>query len=80
MSAADSTTIEREPQQLGQKGRVIGGSAEIGLETARLARADGAEVTMTCPRSRAPAARRSRPPRTLLRPPSQVDRRPADLG
>jgi NAD(P)-dependent dehydrogenase (short-subunit alcohol dehydrogenase family) len=38
---------QREPRLLGQTVVVIGGSAGIGLETARLARAEGAEVILT---------------------------------
>jgi len=38
---------EREPELLGQTVVVIGGSAGIGLETARHARADGADVILT---------------------------------
>ena len=37
----------RQPQLLGQTVVVIGGSAGIGLETARLARAEGADVVLT---------------------------------
>src|SRR5580693_1690326 len=37
----------REPELAGQTVVVIGGSAGIGLETARRARADGAEVILT---------------------------------
>ena len=37
----------REPQLLGQTVVVIGGSAGIGLETARRARAEGASVVLT---------------------------------
>ena len=37
----------RAPQLAGQKVVVIGGSAGIGLETARLARAEGADVILT---------------------------------
>ena len=37
----------REPELLGQTVVVVGGSAGIGLETARLARAEGAEVILT---------------------------------
>src|SRR3954471_18108946 len=43
----DPTTIERGPQLAGQTVVVIGGSAGIGLETARLARAEGAEALLT---------------------------------
>ncbi len=43
---AESTT-PRQPALLGQTVIVIGGSAGIGLETARLARAEGAEVILT---------------------------------
>ena len=38
---------EREPQLLGQTVVVIGGSAGIGLETARRARGEGADVVLT---------------------------------
>jgi NAD(P)-dependent dehydrogenase (short-subunit alcohol dehydrogenase family) len=38
---------QREPELLGQTVAVIGGSAGIGLETARRARAEGAEVIVT---------------------------------
>lgn len=40
-------TIEREPELRGQTVVVIGGSAGIGLETARRARAEGADVILT---------------------------------
>src|ERR1700729_1625444 len=39
--------IVREPGLLGQTVIVIGGSAGIGLETARHARAEGADVVLT---------------------------------
>jgi NAD(P)-dependent dehydrogenase (short-subunit alcohol dehydrogenase family) len=38
--------IEHEPQLLGQTVVLVGGSAGIGLETARLARREGAEVVL----------------------------------
>jgi NAD(P)-dependent dehydrogenase (short-subunit alcohol dehydrogenase family) len=41
------TPVQREPQLLGQTVVLLGGSAGIGLETARLARAEGAEVIVT---------------------------------
>jgi NAD(P)-dependent dehydrogenase (short-subunit alcohol dehydrogenase family) len=41
------TTTEREPQLAGQTVVLIGGSAGMGLETARHARAEGAEVILT---------------------------------
>jgi NAD(P)-dependent dehydrogenase (short-subunit alcohol dehydrogenase family) len=44
---ATALTTEREPELLGQTVVVIGGSAGIGLETARRARAAGAEVILT---------------------------------
>jgi NAD(P)-dependent dehydrogenase (short-subunit alcohol dehydrogenase family) len=44
---ATALTTEREPELLGQTVVVIGGSAGIGLETARRARAEGAEVILT---------------------------------
>src|SRR5437660_3472788 len=40
--------IHREPELLGQTVVVIGGSAGIGFETARRARAEGAKVILTC--------------------------------
>jgi NAD(P)-dependent dehydrogenase (short-subunit alcohol dehydrogenase family) len=39
--------IRREPELLGQTVVVIGGSAGIGFETARRARAEGAKVILT---------------------------------
>jgi NAD(P)-dependent dehydrogenase (short-subunit alcohol dehydrogenase family) len=42
-----SRPTTREPALLGQTVVVIGGSAGIGLETARLARAEGADVVLT---------------------------------
>ena len=48
MSTATSTfTSQRKPELLGQTVVVIGGSAGIGLETARRARAEGAKVILT---------------------------------
>jgi NAD(P)-dependent dehydrogenase (short-subunit alcohol dehydrogenase family) len=48
MSTAPSADpIQREPALVGQTVVAIGGSAGIGLETARLARAEGAEVILT---------------------------------
>ncbi len=48
MGAATTTSpIHREPDLLGQTVVVIGGSAGIGLETARRARAEGARVILT---------------------------------
>ena len=41
------TPIQGEPELLGQTVVVIGGSAGIGLETARRARAEGADVILT---------------------------------
>jgi NAD(P)-dependent dehydrogenase (short-subunit alcohol dehydrogenase family) len=46
-TATTSSTMQREPPLLGQTVVVIGGSAGIGLETARCARAEGAEVILT---------------------------------
>jgi NAD(P)-dependent dehydrogenase (short-subunit alcohol dehydrogenase family) len=46
-TATTSVTVTREPQLLGQTVVVIGGSAGIGLETARLARSEGAAVILT---------------------------------
>jgi len=48
MSTATTTfPSQREPELLGQTVVVIGGSAGIGLETARRARAEGAKVILT---------------------------------
>ena len=46
MNAAATTPIQREPELLGQTVVVIGGSAGIGFETARRARAEGAKVIL----------------------------------
>ena len=47
MSTANTTSVpSREPALLGQTVVVIGGSAGIGLETARRARAEGAELIL----------------------------------
>ena len=46
-SAPAPGSAQREPQLAGQTVVVIGGSAGIGLETARLARAEGADVVIT---------------------------------
>jgi short-subunit dehydrogenase involved in D-alanine esterification of teichoic acids len=45
-SATTPVPIPREPELVGQTVVVIGGSAGIGLETARRARAEGAEVIL----------------------------------
>ncbi len=45
--ATNPSPIQREPELLGQTVVVIGGSAGIGLETARRARAEGAKVILT---------------------------------
>jgi NAD(P)-dependent dehydrogenase (short-subunit alcohol dehydrogenase family) len=52
MSATDGTraasiATRREPELLGQTVVIVGGSAGIGLETARRARFEGAEVVLT---------------------------------
>lgn len=46
-SAATPVSTLREPELLGQTVVVIGGSAGIGLETARRARVEGADVILT---------------------------------
>ena len=46
-TVAISSPIHREPKLLGQTVVVIGGSAGMGLETARRARAEGADVILT---------------------------------
>jgi len=45
-TATDTAIIHRQPELLGQTVVVIGGSAGIGLETARRARAEGAKVIL----------------------------------
>jgi NAD(P)-dependent dehydrogenase (short-subunit alcohol dehydrogenase family) len=45
--ATTAVSTQREPELLGQTVVVIGGSAGIGLETARRARAEGADVILT---------------------------------
>jgi NAD(P)-dependent dehydrogenase (short-subunit alcohol dehydrogenase family) len=45
--AATPVSTQREPQLAGQTVVLIGGSAGIGLETARLAQAEGASVVLT---------------------------------
>jgi NAD(P)-dependent dehydrogenase (short-subunit alcohol dehydrogenase family) len=46
-TASTSVSVGREPELLGQTVILIGGSAGIGLETARRARAEGADVILT---------------------------------
>jgi NAD(P)-dependent dehydrogenase (short-subunit alcohol dehydrogenase family) len=46
-TATTASPIQREPELLGQTVVVIGGSAGIGLETARRARAQGAKLILT---------------------------------
>jgi NAD(P)-dependent dehydrogenase (short-subunit alcohol dehydrogenase family) len=46
-SATTASSTQREPELLGQTVVVIGGSAGIGLETARRARAEGADLILT---------------------------------
>jgi NAD(P)-dependent dehydrogenase (short-subunit alcohol dehydrogenase family) len=46
-TAITSSRVKREPELLGQTVVVIGGSAGIGLETARRARAEGATLILT---------------------------------
>ena len=46
-ATAEVISARREPELLGQTVVVIGGSAGIGLETARRARAEGADVVLT---------------------------------
>src|SRR5438270_5039370 len=47
MATTSVAPIHREPELLGQTVILIGGSAGIGLETARLARREGADVVLT---------------------------------
>jgi NAD(P)-dependent dehydrogenase (short-subunit alcohol dehydrogenase family) len=46
-NATSASGMQREPELVGQTVVVIGGSAGIGLETARRARAEGADVILT---------------------------------
>src|SRR2546430_10045449 len=46
-TATTAVSTRREPELLGQTVVVIGGSAGIGLETARRARAEGASLIIT---------------------------------
>jgi len=46
-SSINSSPVPREQDLLGQTVVVIGGSSGIGLETARLARARGADMILT---------------------------------
>ena len=46
-TAATASPLQREPELLGQTVVVIGGSAGIGLETARRARVEGAKLILT---------------------------------
>jgi NAD(P)-dependent dehydrogenase (short-subunit alcohol dehydrogenase family) len=56
---------QREPELLRQTVVVIGGSAGIGLETARRARAEGADVILSgSSKRRWNSARNARPPST----------------
>jgi NAD(P)-dependent dehydrogenase (short-subunit alcohol dehydrogenase family) len=57
-SEAPPAANTREPQLLGQTVVLIGGSAGIGLETARRARAEGADVVLT---ARIPSGSRAQP-------------------
>jgi short-subunit dehydrogenase len=46
-TSTTSVSTQREPELFGQTVVVIGGSAGIGLETARRARAEGASLILT---------------------------------
>jgi NADP-dependent 3-hydroxy acid dehydrogenase YdfG len=46
-SGTSPVVTQRDPELVGQTVVVIGGSAGIGLETARRARAEGADVILT---------------------------------
>jgi NAD(P)-dependent dehydrogenase (short-subunit alcohol dehydrogenase family) len=51
-SATTPVSTQRAPDLVGETVVVIGGSAGIGLATARRARAEGADVILTGPQSR----------------------------
>jgi NAD(P)-dependent dehydrogenase (short-subunit alcohol dehydrogenase family) len=57
MSTATPSPLRREAQLAGQTVVVTGGSPGIGLETARLANAEGATLVLTARNSERPAAR-----------------------
>ncbi len=59
-TATNAFPIRREPELLGQTVVVIGGSAGIGLKTARRARAEGAKVILTGRNPERSPARRER--------------------
>ena len=59
-TAHRSSPLRPEPQLLGQTVVVIGGSAGIGLETARFARAEGAKLVLTARHPETARARRER--------------------
>src|SRR3989442_2873002 len=61
-TATTASPTQREPELLGQTVVVIGGSAGIGPETARRARAEGAKLILT-----------GRNPQRLRRPASELD-------
>jgi len=61
-TATTLSSIQRGPELIGQTVVVIGGSAGIGLETARRARSQGAKLILT-----------GRDPERLLRAASEVD-------
>jgi len=67
-TAVHSATLAREPALLGQTVVLLGGSSGIGLETARRARAEGAEVILT-----------GRDPERLRRAAAQVGARSHDV-
>ena len=46
-ASINSSPVQREPDLFGQTILVIGGSSGVGLETARLARAKGADIILT---------------------------------
>ena len=46
-TTATTLSMQREPELVGQTVVVIGGSAGIGLETARRARTEGADIVLT---------------------------------
>ena len=62
-TVATASSIQREPELLGQTVVVIGGSAGIGFDTARRARTEGAKVILTArntERLKTPSADRRR--------------------
>ncbi len=75
-TATTAVSTQREPELIGQTVVVIGGSAGIGLETARRARAEGASVILTGAILNASSEQRSSSTRSAPRPSTPTIRPP----